>query len=286
MAGKKEPAKVYQLTPAETPKSGFFSNVYEKIPYPIKIAITGIAAAFTLIILEPAINVKNLLLGQGKKPSIAMMKGPQAKIPVPKENKILGSENFEKVELKDGVLYITNLKYGDKLQNQQINLRGMRKDIENSATWGRELDKFPEAVPKGIFGTTLGGGGSYLIYEQGIMYVGKDRYYRTIWSGDDSRIFTHDGAIFLAKDGSIVATTPTTLLVITSKEVWSVTYKKLFGDDTPNLEKPFTGAGKNDNLVDLRDSAINGSKNLKLEVQLSPIQVTVKVDAPSIGERR
>jgi hypothetical protein len=206
-------------------------------------------------------------------------------VPENGEKKILGSENFEKVELKDGILYISGLNYGSRIADSKIDLRDLRKQIKEKLG-ERQMQTFPEEIPLGIVGTPMDGRGVHLIYKSGILTITDKKSVMT-GAADGSTIFTQDGAIFVAKDGSIVATTPTTLLLITSGYAKSTTYEQLFGaGNVPALKGPTIGKGNDDNYVDLRDAVLyNEKEKLKFQIQLVPFEVTVFGDDPSIGAR-
>ena len=95
---------------------------------------------------------------------------------------------------------------------------------------------------------------------------------------DGSKIFTQRDAIFVSKDGSIVATTPTTLLIITSTEGFSIAYQSLFGN-IPPLENPTISASNDQNIVLIRDPTMtNATSKVRLELDLNTLKVKVSDD--------
>jgi hypothetical protein len=243
----------------------------------------GTAVAVFVVVAASLLVFPNSSSGQEKeKPVLADSSGGKdaeprlARIPVPKNvNKILGSENFEKVELKDGILRIMGVKKGDEYFDLKIDIRNIRKEIKES--FGeKQMEAFPEQMPLGVIVSIPFSSGSYLIYPRGILLTYADEQgplMKAVTSLDESKIFFHDGAIFVAKNGSIVATTPTTLLVITPKEVISVTYKASFGE-VSNLKRPYIGRGTDDDHAELRDEVIKDEKGpIKLVMRLSSFEI-------------
>ena len=85
---------------------------------------------------------------------------------------------------------------------------------------------------------------------------GDDTWGKAVCATDRTKILRNPGAVFVTEDGTIVATTPTTLLMIQTGidgKKFSRTYKEMFGEDVDNLKNPrFSGSATND-VVELRD---------------------------------
>lgn len=186
--------------------------------------------------------------------------------------KIIGKKTFE-VDLKNGILTFSNVKKGSETVTVDIDLRSINSNINPNAEIKQRL-------------YTKSGDGVFLIFESGILAAfpesndGKSKIAYTS-SSDGSKIFGHRGATFLSEDGSILATTPTTLLLLNSnnKDVVEVTYKTLFGD-VPLLVMPVFSQGKDKNHVDLRDEIIkDGDKQVKITITLDNFRAEVLPDA-------
>ncbi|MEM2137508.1 MAG: hypothetical protein QW568_00280 [Candidatus Anstonellaceae archaeon] len=242
------------------------ANGVAGILYRAAAVVVGAIIAGVLTFVLPKIGLSQ---GKDTKPAIAMNdpKGAQGKLKVPEngEKKILGSENFEKVELRDGILYITNIKYAGRVQDLDINLRSIRKQIKEKLG-EKAMTAFPEQIPLGIIGTQLKGDGVYLIFESGILWLSSEKT-GIVGAADGSKIFLHEGAIYVAPNGSIVATTPTTLLIITSTYAKSFRYDSFEG--APNLTNPSFVQEKEGQTIYLTDaSLVYDGKELVYSIQL------------------
>jgi len=199
------------------------------------------------------------------------------------------NKNEAKVELKDGVLTITNViisnsgKYAPAGEYATItfDIKGINRDVKEKG----ETFQFPENIkPTVVFGAQLDGVGigAFLIYgDSKIVAIFKgEKGVKAIYNPalDNSSIFTHEGAIFIAQNGSIVGTTPTTLLVITPNDVLSVTYDELFGKTLP-FKKPTISGSSDLKLVFIRDPTMsNNTDAVRLELDLETLKVRVSDD--------
>jgi predicted GH43/DUF377 family glycosyl hydrolase len=196
---------------------------------------------------------------------------PQARIKIPEAPKIIGERNFD-VDLKDGVLTFARVKKGAGTVTMDIDLGELKLNIPTNAE-----------IKQRIY--TTGGDGVFLIFESGILAAFPEPNRKGTFAytsvSDGSKIFNHQGATFLSEDGSALATTPTTLLVLNpnNKDVIAVTYKTLFGD-VPPLVMPVFSQGKDKNHVDLRDEVIkDGEKQVKVTLTLDKFKAEVLPDA-------
>lgn len=188
--------------------------------------------------------------------------------------KIIGKKTFE-VDLKNGILTFSHVKKGSETVTIDMDLRKLNSNINPNAE-----------IKQRIY--TKSDDGVFLIFESGILAAfpepnnidGKGTIAYTSAS-DGSKIFGHRGATFLSEDGSILATTPTTLLILNpnNKDVIEVSYKTLFGDVSP-LVMPVFSQGKDKNHVDLRDEVIkDGDKQVKITITLDNFRAEVLPDA-------
>ena len=135
------------------------------------------------------------------------------------------------VEVKDGKLYINNINIG---KNNVNIVTSIEDELQVRA-------KLPKNAITVLPITKIGN--CYLLIFENMIITGKIMPGQKTMNmmvalvDDSSKIFTHSGAIFLAKDSSIIATTPTTLLIIMPTKAVSRTYKSMFGA-IPPLQKP------------------------------------------------
>jgi hypothetical protein len=199
------------------------------------------------------------------------------KLPVRYENgiKIVGEKFFE-LTIENGILYISKFNLGD---GRVASYEADPKEDPNSG----EISTSTKDIKQIVYTILeLKGKGGYFISDQQIIFVhpGLDSTkIISVGPRDGSRIFTHDGAIFIAPNGSIVATTPATLLMITSHKTVSWTYESMFGK-VPPLRRPQVSQGIEEGHADLRDEAIRikGAKPIKLDINLTdPKDPKVKI---------
>lgn len=189
--------------------------------------------------------------------------------------KIVGEKTFD-AAIKNGIPYIDGEEYEiDTTVVKGIGSMQLLKDLDkNEKLQYIRFSNFGDE--KRI---------AYFIYESGIFSISKDNeggvQFRGVIAKDGSKMFLHDAAVFLAKNGSIVATTPTTLLIITPKEAWGIAYEKLLKTKLPPLERPYISKGGTDDYVHIGDPTIkDGQQMYKIEVRLSDFEVTVNKSVP------
>ena len=192
-------------------------------------------------------------------------------------------KDFEFMKLKDGVLTLINVKILNTGEYATItwDIGGLNKDAKERG----ETTQFPENTkPTYVFGVRLNeiGIGTYFIYDDGSInafFKGEKGVGSTsISSLDGSKVFTHEGAIFIAPNGSIVATTHSTLLVITPNDILSVTYESLFGK-IPPLKRPTITGGRNPDEVFIRDETMMSATDVvRLALNLKTLGITVEDD--------
>ena len=171
--------------------------------------------------------------------------------PVPVVNM---AKQIYKTSLKDGQLFF------EGLGNVDI------KDIVKMIT-GNENASEKDVIRKINTVRSDIGPGVYYIFEKGILgaFVNKDGNSVTFGVGGHDAIFTHDGAIYVTENGLIFASSPTTLLMVTSSGVISTRYEDDFGK-VPLLKRPIFTKGSGADHVDLRDPVMG-----KLKMQISVI---------------
>lgn len=217
------------------------------------------------------------------KPVAGAAKGEskQAKMKVTYENgiKIVGEKTFD-IDIRGDSLYILNVKFAD---GRVVSAGKDKKEILAKMGLKNATSKdIKEIIYTTEFETSLKK--AYIIFETGIMEAVdrledlKNIFGHHIVADDRSKIFTHENAIFLAKDGSIVATTPTTLLVITPNYKLSVTYESLFGA-IPPFKKPTISEGRTLGEVFIRDETMRNETNaVRLELDMKTLEITVAKD--------
>ncbi|MDP2208373.1 MAG: hypothetical protein Q8K98_06330 [Bacteroidota bacterium] len=219
----------------------------------------ALSAAFTPVSAQE--QEKRMLVANKPVASAAKSESKQvAKIPVPDYT----------AELKDGILLIKNLQtanseneYGDyKVDIKSLNEEN-KKD-KNGGNW-----QLPESIPKNILAANVEGydAVNYLVYEDMIVGLFKNKYGpvygRPINAPDGSKIFTNSEAIYIAPDGSIVATTPTYALTETRTGRKASEYAGTF-KGIPALTNPTITKGNGTGFADVSDPSLS-----------SPIQVTI-----------
>lgn len=258
-SSKKQPTMVPSHASEYAGKTGIFSSIRSRFG--------AYVAAFVM-----AITPIFATLGQEK--------GKQQNERIENGVKIVGEKYFD-VGRHENYLYLYKLKINGELKDVRID---MSKDSTESFIWNGS------PIRQLIYTKLDGLESVYLVFEKGIICVSfdKDRMVPrsgALRSSDGSKLFLHDGAVFVAADGSILATSPTTLLVNTSNGTINSTYREMFGD-VPPLKKPIFSRGKNDDYVDLRDAAImDGNRKLKIQIDLTKLEVAVTADIPVLGAR-
>jgi hypothetical protein len=92
---------------------------------------------------------------------------------------------------------------------------------------------------------------------------------KVIFAKDGTKIFVGESAIYIAKDGTIVATTPTTILIIQKGEngrVKNWTYEEIAGGPVPPLVSPVLD--EENGWVRIRDPTIKDEKGNKYKILL------------------
>lgn len=126
------------------------------------------------------------------------------------------------------------------------------------------------------------GGGVYYVFDRGILgiFVNKDGNAVTCGVGTDGdTLFMHQGAIFLADNGAIFATSPTVLVWIIPKGVANAKYSEDFGD-VPKLTRPMFSKGKDAGYVEMRDPALG---KLKMKISTTEAKYQVVEDEQLLG---
>lgn len=238
----------------------------------------GTAVTVFVVVAASLIAFPRSSSGQEKEKPVPVLPstGPQMEnatekkeLPVRYENgiKIVGNKTFN-VEIRDDSLYIRN--FGGLDFAVDIKRARNMGILETSST--KEIRQLHyQSVGKR-------GSGVYIIFEYGITFVVPDVQRERLKgvhtrSPDGSKIFLHDGAIYVAPDGSIIATTPTTLLMITPNEAISYTYREIFGVDL-NLKRPYMKRGKDDNHAELTDETLKeNGKQIKFVIETNPFEI-------------
>ena len=226
----KERAKILTFKPKEPT---FADRVFRAFPLAAKIA------AGIMVVLLPVFNAVGIA-------------GDKDKIVAASTAKPI---DF-KVEIKTEILYVSG-QYSEGTYSSKISLNALKQVLKEKG--GNE--KLAETVPIRAMISNLGelGPGLYLIYPSAIIWFNAQTEINTAvpaCANDGSVIFTD--VIYQRPDGSIIATTPTTLLVVTPSGGSRVAYGE-FGK-VPPLEKPTITAGKDDYTVEVRDPVMGKAK--------------------------
>ncbi len=210
--------------------------------------------------------------GLAKKPTLTLAVSGlkddgRAKMKVPVE-----TENYKTMELRDGYLSC-----GDKT----VDVRDELKTLTGKA----ELSEYDatKKIPVQVEGL---GQGAYYIFENAILAVFDREGTTKISVGGvfaKDKIFTHEGGIFVANDGSIIATSSTTLLVMTLNKNIVVEYEDVFGK-IPPFKHPQISQGRNTSEVFIRDETMsNGITTARLEIDLKTLKFKVADDKLALG---
>ncbi|MDI6803014.1 MAG: hypothetical protein QME58_04095 [Bacteroidota bacterium] len=120
---------------------------------------------------------------------------------------------------------------------------------------------------KQIIYTNIDGVGNcaYVVAENWIDRVTPNSSFDTVHVGtlkpkDGSKIFTHDGAIYVSSDGTLFATTNTMILIMKTNTVIQRKYADRFGDGFPRLTRATIREGNGSDVVDVRDDEFAGFK--------------------------
>jgi hypothetical protein len=190
--------------------------------------------------------------------------------------KIVGEKAFD-VEIKDGILSFR----GIKVNGDYVEITADVKDEFKAK--GISLGDIKQKI---YFSDAKYGNGVYLVFDNAIVgtFPNNGKGTKTlagfIAPSDNSRIFLHDGAIFVTPNGSIVATTPTTLLIVTLSlsNSLNMTYLELFGK-IPDLKGPNISGSADANIVFVRDETMqDGTNVVRLEIDLNTLKVRVAED--------
>ncbi|MCX8194780.1 MAG: hypothetical protein N3G22_01590, partial [Candidatus Micrarchaeota archaeon] len=247
---KKPKKEETPLEPSGEKASGWINSIRERFGKLVQASLVSL----TLFLVNPAIDAAARLLSQIKgKPTIAANAGAaqdEKKPPVRYENgvKIIGEKLFDfGFDYENKVVYIDyqGSRYTTKIKGEKGRTNMLLLELMLGTPLKQKIYHEVEGLAKNL----------YLVFESGIVELSFKTKVEIIGvyiagASDDSKIFLHDGAIYVSPNGSIVATTPTTLLMITPKEVVSSTYKRLFGLDI-KLEKPYIIKGKDDDYAEL-----------------------------------
>jgi len=143
------------------------------------------------------------------------------------------------------------------------------------------------------------GKGVYLIFDGGIIFlapppIGSGRIVKKmdILITNNEKLFTHDGGIIVSSKGKIIASTPSSLLIVSNYgENGSIdlNYKKVFGNDAQDLVHPMFNQSDDEHIV-LRDPSIkNGAgERMKITINLTTYEIDVARDgdaATLVGSR-
>lgn len=202
------------------------------------------------------------------------------KIHNPKPNivkpRILGSENFESIELRDGVLRINGAKYANGTYDFAINIVDLLSQNNDSVR-----AKFPAQIPKGVIPTELDGHpGIYLIYEQALVWLPVEREKKVYATWADDNLFLNLSAMYLSPNGSLAMTTPSCLIMITPGYAGVMEYRKL-GEEVILKNPRLTGAG---NIVDVKDNAT--MQGVKVRMWLDQRRIGVVSDTEPLSSLR
>ena len=100
---------------------------------------------------------------------------------------------------------------------------------------------------------------------------GDDTWGRALYAPDGTKIFSNSDAICVTDDGSVVATTPTTLLIIQTGmkgKKFAHTYKEMFGEDVDNLKNPRFNRSTTNDTVELRDETMITPQGKKVVITI------------------
>lgn len=212
---------------------------------------------------------------------------PKNEMKITYENgiKIVGEPTFD-IRIKDGILNTASGK---------INYNGnARQDIANilKEFSGSEIPTNNDIKQIVYANDKVKGNVAYLILKHGIVFVAPEYKGGEQIGGtrcdDKTDVFTHTGAIFVAENGSIVASTPTTLLVLTPNDMWSISYTSRFGNASLPLQRPTISGGATPEIAVLRDPVLRDSNGaIKLEINLNTLRIDGVDDRlASLGELR
>ncbi len=167
---------------------------------------------------------------------------------------VRGKKYFDIDSLKDGVLRLKGFEFEGQHYDLEVDFARQLKD-----SWLAKLTL--SGIRLVIYAQVEGiGKSAYLVFTDGIMRVAPDAKNRTarvsfIYADDSSRIFIGPEQIFIAPNGAIFATTPTSSMIITGKG-GKLYVNKDSDSNFPDLQNPkFTPA---EGGADMRDPAILG----------------------------
>jgi|GEM_PF-4754368 len=192
--------------------------------------------------------------------------------------KIIGSENFESIELKNGILYINGYRLENSKSTIRFELRAAKNELRSSI--GADIDYFyPESLPIGVYRTrTEKQEVTFLIYESGIIQIGDNNYASFSWAPDKSKLFLNKDAICIAENGTMFVTTPTFLLAISPSSGYRWEYATLIEHGVPIKNPRFE---KTPGAVDLGDPTFGDAQ---LRFALTDMSVSV-VNKKLLGAR-
>ena len=195
-----------------------------------------------------------------------------------RDGKSLGSDPSQKwcdgIEIANGELTFKGINIHGRRGNATVDVKGFFD------TFGI-TDATTENIKWVEFRIINGEKKAYFVVETELMSVlvtsnpdfekTNDTWGKAMLATDISKIFTHPGAIYIATDGAVVATTPTTLIIIQAGpygKKFSRTYKKMFGEEVDNLKNPRFNRSTIENTVELRDETFITQKGNKVVITI------------------
>ncbi|MCX6771157.1 MAG: hypothetical protein NTX79_03815 [Candidatus Micrarchaeota archaeon] len=177
---------------------------------------------------------------------------------------------------------------GIEIENGQMIFRGIEKDGRHGSA-SIDIKAFLEKY--GLFDATTnsikwqqfrvinGEKKVYFVVEANGMSVlitsnpdfekGNDTWGKAVFASDGTKIFTQLGTMFATDDGSIVATTPTTLLIIQTGingKKFAHTYKEMFKEDVILKAPTFEKSAKD--VVEMRDETLVTPQGKKVVITI------------------
>ncbi len=186
--------------------------------------------------------------------------------------RIIGEQSFD-IHIEGGVLATASGKfhYNDSGRKQMIRMLYKMTGSDQPTTSDIKQIVYSNDSANGAL--------AFVVFRFGIVVlapdnIDEDKHIRGIESGDGYEIFRHENAIFLSTNGSMVASTPATLLIVTPRDMIAISYKGRFGNDARLLEKPnITGSGFPE-IVLLRDPVLRDQRGIiKLEINLDSFSI-------------
>jgi len=172
--------------------------------------------------------------------------------------KVVGEKTFD-VEINGDIVYLKNIKIGDKLCEISDNLS--TEDASNT-----KLAWKPGELRQIIYTKMNSWNSVAFVFESSVIalipYMKENKLELGVAAAhadDGSRIFKEEDCLLILTDGTVLATTPTTPLVVSGYGASKGTYQDIFGD-VPELTNPRFTQGNAPNTAELKDPTMRGVK--------------------------